>query len=152
MPNRHGWNTFENYVQVHEDYLANQSSIVSHTLRFRPVAKRGRIVSVELSGQIFCGRQVVVDVTKLLEARYTERGVLQVRGLRYSYNAHARGRFNLLRYDNGHDDPNEYHRHRFDPFTGEQVEFQYVTRQQFPTLSELLDEVEVLSAKLGLLT
>ena len=47
----------------------------------------------------------------------------------------------LLRYDNGHPGaPEEYHRHEYDRQTG-MAALRVMSRQEFPTLAECIDEV-----------
>lgn len=92
-------------------------------------------------GEIYCLHGVVVEVEKYFDTKTTRDGRLQVRCFSYRYNARLPGKFNILRYDTGHDF-DEYHRHRFDPKTGQQIRFELLTREQFPLLSEILDELE----------
>jgi len=47
-----------------------------------------------------------------------------------------------------HVDAREYHHRVFDPNTGEQIFYETLTRFQFPTFSEVLDEVELLTREL----
>lgn len=48
-----------------------------------------------------------------------------------------------MRYDNLHEDLDEYHRHVFDLETGEQIgHTQILSRQEFPVMHEILNELE----------
>ena len=98
----HGWNSFENYVFVHETRLDEHPFIdhsVPNTLKFERVDVGGETI-ILLSGEVYCQCGVVVGVTKYLETRVVQ-GRLQVRGFSYRYNARIKGRHNILRYDNG---------------------------------------------------
>lgn len=80
-------------------------------------------------------------MSKIFETRTVGRGRLQVRCFSYSYNAYIRGRHNILRYDNNHGF-DDYHKHTFDVKTGKQVKRESLKRNEFPHLSEVLDELE----------
>lgn len=72
------------------------------------------------------------------------RGRLEVSTVKYSYQVRQqRGRRvqELLRYDNGHPGaPHEYHRHEYDRETGTAA-LEVMSRDEFPTLAECLDEI-----------
>ena len=72
-----------------------------------------------------------------------------MRGHRYRYHVHVPGRGDLLRYDNSHD-LDEFHRHEFEFGTRRQKPLQYLSREEFPTLVEVIDEVQALAGRLGL--
>lgn len=91
----------------------------------------------------------MVEVWKDLTIRRNARNQEEVRGLRYGYHAHLPGRGNLLRYDNSHGF-GEYHRHEYDFATQEEKPVETLTREQFPTLIEVLDEVQAMALRLGL--
>lgn len=81
--------------------------------------------------------------------RLNARNQSEVRGSRYRYHVHIPGRGNLLRYDNAHG-PDEFHRHEYDFATREEKPVEFLTREEFPTLVEVLDEVEAMARRLGL--
>lgn len=139
---RHGWNSYENYRQIHESRLAAHP-FVDHdrpnTIAFEFYEFEGELYMV-MNGEIFCSHRVVLEVTKYFETKWTRRGRLQVRCFSYRYNASVAGEHNLLRYDNGHD-LDEYHRHVFDVGTGDPLLVEHLTRNEFPLLSEVLDEL-----------
>lgn len=139
---RHGWNSYENHKEIHESRLAAHP-FVDHTrpntIAFEFYEPEGELY-LEMDGEIYCKRGVVVEVTKYFETRRTRAGRLQVRCFSYRYNASVAGKHNLLRYDNGHDF-DEYHRHVFDVSTGQPVLEEQLTRNEFPLLSEVLDEL-----------
>ena len=68
-------------------------------------------------------------------------GFLQVRGVEYRYIAWLPGEHLILKYHNLHDDPAEFHHRAYDPATGEQTGYERLTRAQFPTLTEVIDEI-----------
>ena len=77
------------------------------------------------------------------------RNERQVRGTRYGYHAYVEGKGNLLRYDNSHA-PDEFHRHVYDFASRKQQPLELVTREEFPTLIEVIDEVQAMAERLGL--
>jgi hypothetical protein len=91
----------------------------------------------------------VVEVAKELAIRMGPRNQDEVRGLSYSYHVHVPGRGNLLRYDNSHGF-GEYHRHEYDFETQQEEPLELLTREEFPTLIEVLDEVQAMARRLGL--
>jgi hypothetical protein len=98
---------------------------------------------VECAGTIRCALGVTVLVRKLMRTRLV-RGRLEVFTVKYSYQVRQQQRHRiqeLLRYDNGHPGaPDEYHRHEYDRQTGT-ASLQVMSRDEFPTLAECLDEV-----------
>ena len=139
---RHGWNSYQNCREIHEARLAAHP-FVDHsrpnTIAFEFYEFEGELY-MELNGQIHCRNGVVLEVTKYFETRWTRGGRLQVRCFSYRYNASIAGKHNVLRYDNGHD-LDEYHRHVFDVTNGQPVLEEHLTRNEFPLLSEVLDEL-----------
>ncbi len=92
---------------------------------------------------MYCNSGVTLLVEKWFETRYV-RGLLQVRGHTYRYIGYIPGDTWVLKYHNLHEDINEYiHRVR-DPVSG-RVESEILTRSQFPVMSEVLDELEIIS-------
>lgn len=78
---------------------------------------------------------------KELETRMTGP-LLQVRGKTYRYVAWVQGHHALLRYHNIHLNDDDYHHRVLNWRTGEEVLYETLERHQFPTLSEVLDEVQ----------
>ena len=103
-----------------------------------------------LRGTLRCSGGVEVLVTKSLAIRTNARGQSQVRGFSYRYHVYVPGRGNLLRYDNSHG-LDEFHRHEYDFATREEKPLDLLTREEFPTLVEVLDEVQAMARRLGLL-
>jgi hypothetical protein len=141
-PDRHGWNTLENYKQIHYDRLTNHSFVDQSKPipDFEPFYD-GEILFIALEGEIYCKHNVVLSLTKLFETRIIGDGRLQVRCFSYRYNASILGKHNILRYDNNHDF-DDYHKHEFDMQTGHQIKRTSLQRNDFPVMSEVLDEIE----------
>ena len=70
---------------------------------------------------------------------------LQVRGVSFNYVAWIPGRSLALKYPNGHENPDRYIPRAYNPQTGQQILYEELTRHQFPVLSEVLDEAELLT-------
>lgn len=144
MPTRekHGWNSLDHYQEIHYACL-EAHPFVDHdrqeTTEFYYVDTYFGLV-VEISGKIYCRKDVVVDVEKYATTREVGRRWLQIRGWWYRYNAHIVGKHEVLRLDNWHD-PDDYHYHVFDVETGEEVGVRSMTREELPTLAEFLSEV-----------
>ncbi len=93
---------------------------------------------------MFCHRGIVLEVDKRLETRYIG-GLLKVRGISYRYAAWVPDGHPVLRYHNVHFYDDDYHHRVFDPRTGEEILYETLKRYQFPTLSEVIDEIEVVT-------
>ncbi len=83
----------------------------------------------------------MVEVEKYLETKRTG-GIRRVRAYLYRYAAWVEGRHPVLRYHNIHTADDDYHHRVFNWRTGKEVLRETLERSQFPTLSEVLDEVE----------
>jgi hypothetical protein len=106
---------------------------------------------MSLIGYIVCMGHVLLEVEKVYALRRV-RGRDEIRCTVYRYTAYVPGRGNILRYDNTHRDrPDEFHRHVYDLNTGEQTSLTLMTREDFPVLTEVLDEVQQLAEVAGLL-
>lgn len=111
--------------------------VVEHTLSIQLSPEAG-----ELSGDVSCHGDIVVDVTKHFEIRGTGRR-RQARTVRYAYHARYANGADIVRYDNAHQYPGHataHHNHRFDP-GGETVTH---VGADWPHLSEVLDELKKL--------
>jgi hypothetical protein len=98
-----------------------------------------------MRGRVYCKRGVVLEVEKTLETTYSG-GNLRVRGSSYRYAAwiprgHGVVPTMVLRYHNIHERDSDYHHRVFNPLTGEQEFHEKLKRYQFPTLSEVIDEI-----------
>jgi hypothetical protein len=106
---------------------------------------------MSLIGQVVCLGGILLEVEKVYALRRArERD--EIRCTVYRYTAYVPGRGKLVRYDNTHrDKPDEFHRHVYDLNTGEQTSLTLLTREDFPVLTEVLDEVQHLAGEAGLL-
>ena len=99
-----------------------------------------------LSGLVYCYRSVVLEVEKEYHTRQVgRRGILQIRGYRYSYVAWIPGGYLALKYHNHHANPDEYVHRVYNPRTGEQTLYEVLHRYQFPLFAEVLDELEAVT-------
>lgn len=142
MSDPHAWNNWDNYRTIHESYMEQIPFVVEDHLTWDIIGDPSFPDEILLVGYIICKQGVYVHVQKRLETRLVGHGQLQVRGLRYAYNAFVPGQYNILRYDNGHADALEFHRHEFDVKTGkEKLPTQILTGSKMPTLAQFLHEV-----------
>ena len=141
---KHWWNSLENYLELHWKHLTE------HTFVEDPIKSYIDVISIPLEeeeilcleGEIFCKHGVVLEVEKYAEVT-KRRGRQRVRTFLYRYNAVISGKWNVLRYDNLHEDSDEYHRHVFDLESGEQIgDTQILSRHEFPVMHEILNELE----------
>lgn len=98
---------------------------------------------VKQHGHVFCLRDVILEVEKLMEVQYSG-GQRRVRTVSFRYAAWISGGHSILRYHNIHQRDNDYHHRAFDPRTGEQILHETLQRYQFPVFSEVLDELEII--------
>ena len=113
-----------------------------NTLRF--TEEHGEIL---LNGQVYCLQGVVLEVENRLEMRYSGH-LLRVRGYSFRYSAWMQGGGPILRYHNIHQYDDDYHHRVFNPRTGEEILYERLHRRQFPTFSEVLDELEIIAGLL----
>ena len=110
---------------------------------FEDVSLAG-VPHISVSGEFPCRRGVVLKVEKVLARRYVGH-IRQVRGVSYNYVAWIPGQNLVLKYPNGHENPDLYIPWAYNPQTGQQILYEELTRHQFPVLSEVLDEAELLT-------
>ena len=101
-----------------------------------------------IRGNVYCPRGVILEVEKRMDVRHS-RGHRRVRTFSYRYAAWVENLGPVLRYHNLHGDLDEYHHRILDPRTGETVFHETLERRQFPTFTEVLDELEVLTRPLA---
>ena len=104
----------------------------------------GGVARIAVWGECLCRRQVSLIIRKELAFRYVGN-IRQVRGVSYNYVAWIPGRNLVLKYPNGHENPDRYIPRAYNPQTGQQILYEELTRSQFPVLSEVLDEAELLT-------
>ena len=100
---------------------------------------------VFLIGNVYCQNGVTLLVEKWFATRYIG-GLLQVRGYRYRYIGYIPGDSWVLKYHNLHEDQDEYIHRARDPDTGH-VQSETLSRSQFPVMSEVLDELEIIATR-----
>ena len=149
---KHGWLRFDRYEAIHRSALERHAFVVEDATSFRRVLdERSGAPVVSLTGTVLCAGSIIIDVEKRLDIRLHRRRA-EVGGYFYAYNAHIAGRGNVLRYDNAHlETPDEYHRHEYELVTGTEMSRSVLTREQFPTLIEVVDELEGIARSAGLL-
>src|SRR5687768_14428459 len=95
----HGWNTLDNYLQVHwrrlQDFY-DEGFVVEVSLSFQLI----RADRLAFEGRIRCQGGLFIDVEKSLAVRVV-RGRRQVRTMRYTYHAGVEGSAarSIFRYD-----------------------------------------------------
>ena len=142
----HQWHTYEQYLIVHERRLAEHTFVNHanpHTLVFEEIEYEG-IFWIHLEGDVYCHEKVILKVEKWFETR-TINNRVQVRGQLYRYVGYQQSGHIMLKYHNLHEDPNDYIHRAFNLDTGRQVFSETLRREQFPTFSEVLDELRVLT-------
>lgn len=139
----HNWNSLENYRLLHEKHLDSHPLVLPdgyHLSYERFDIPQSRYDRIILRGKISCTNGLFLEITKYGDLDRSP--ARRVRMFRFRYNAHFPRKHNVLRYDNMHaDEPDIYHRHVFNPETGDQVSFTTLTRAQFPVMHEVLDEL-----------
>ncbi len=145
----HDWNSWDHYINIHEQRIGAHPFIdhtKPHTLTFTYYEDEDIL---ELSGRVYCYRDVIVEVEKLYETRYFGN-ILKIRGYSYLYVAWVRNGHPVVRYHNVHFYDDDYHHRAFNVLTGEPLFHETLRRYQFPTLTDVLDEVELLTRCLDL--
>ena len=148
-PDRHRACRHSTYFSTHDTYLQQfkASGFVAYDTLQIAWPNQDTLL---ICGAIVCSGSIVIDVDKLLEV--VPGGTADdptIRTLRYSYNAHVFGHFNILRYDNthpvghhsGHDDP--HHKHTFSWKTGKEDANSpiWIGADRWPTLGDVISEV-----------
>ena len=136
----HDWNTWDHYRTVHELRLNQHSFVFGDTLVF---SNEGEGV-VSLIGEVICLNDVALEVEIWFDARYFGN-TLRIRAYSFRYIGWLLGEHLLLKYHNLHKDPHEYHHRVYDSTTGVEIFHETLQRYQFPTFSEVLDELEYLA-------
>lgn len=123
--------------------MSQHTFVISDALAFTHESE-GTILQ---QGKVFCQKNVMLEVEKWFEARYFGQ-TLRVRCYMYTYIGWLAGERLLLKYHNLHTDPDDYIHRVYDPATGDQALYETLKRYQFPTFTEVLDELEFLSQAL----
>ncbi len=97
MSDPHDWNTWENYLIIHEKRMRLHLFVLEDHLEWSRFGNPSVPRLLTLAGIVICHMGVEVRVDKTLETRLIGDQRLQVRGFRYAYNAYFVGRNNILR-------------------------------------------------------
>ena len=90
---------------------------------------------------------LVLEVDVSFHVRYSG-SLMRVRPYSFRYVAWVRGGNLVLKYHNVHTRDDDYHHRVYNPLTGRQVFHEELNRIQFPQLSEVLDEMEIVAGML----
>lgn len=93
---------------------------------------------------VYCFNDVILEVEKWFELADFGQ-VLKIRGFSYRYVGWVKDKHCILRYHNVHQDDDDYHHRIFDYGTGVELKYERLERWQFPTFSEVLDELGIIS-------
>ena len=99
-----------------------------------------------LAGSVQCLGNTVLEVTKKFRLRQ-RNGRVEIRCEQYRYIGIELGRYTILKYHNWHEDPDEYIHRVYDPETRSEIFHEVLSRYQFPTFAEVLNELEDLAGK-----
>lgn len=148
---RHGWNSLDHYLAIHDAQLARLSTYVveDHDLQVELTAP-DRVV---IAGRLRCRHGLFVDVREVLELNERQ----QVRGLAYKYHAGIAGPEPrpIFRYDNAHTyaregHPDAFHCHRYDHRSWQEITPpEWIGRDRWPTLAQVVDELDAWWSEVG---
>lgn len=152
MNNRHDWNSWDQYLAVHDSYIRsfmNAGFLLIDELTLTPST-----ASAYWKGALYCQCDLRIEVTKHQEIKRRARGVPMVRTVEYSY--HVRRVIdgettNLFRYDNvhkheGHAD--HHHLHRYDSDGTDIKPTWHIGEANWPTLSDVIEKARLVSERL----
>jgi hypothetical protein len=149
---RHGWNSLDHYLTIHESILAGFSDFFIHRLDLDTKLIDYRTVTIR--GRIFCEGGIYLDVNKILALN--ERS--QVRTIYYSYQAciNLESSMRIFRYDNAHryvreGHPDAHHKHLFDQRTGRELPAspEWIGYDRWPTIGDVLSELHEWQQEVG---
>ncbi len=141
MPDRHDWNSWDNYLRVHESFLNSRG----HFIERNDLDYIFSEYVVLWKGVLYCRDTIEIHVTKSQSVRFRS-GRPEVRTDSYSYHAQKRtddGVIKLMRYDNAHIHPGHptiHHRHRYDDEGNEIFPVECIG-EDWPTLGDFIDEI-----------
>ncbi len=143
MPaDRHGWNDLEHYIGIHFSCLSDFEHFILDDGVIIAIAGPD---TVTVSGRLRCQDGIYLDVRKILELN--ERN--QVRTSKYKYHAGIAGEGSrpLFRYDNAHGygragHVDNHHKHVFDETGKESRDPEWIGRDRWPTMREVIVELE----------
>ncbi|MGH7583309.1 MAG: hypothetical protein ACREL5_08810 [Gemmatimonadales bacterium] len=142
MPGKHGRNRLENYLQVHESYMATfreEGFVVHDGCAFTIL---GKVVLLE--GTITCLDGIVIEVRKEIDVLSGRGGSAWVRTRSFCYHAGLRGGETILRYDSPHGHRPYHHKHTYDTFgDGRELAIEELrSEREVPTLGEVIRELQ----------
>ena len=88
----------------------------------------------------------MLEADQALEIRYSG-SLRRVRAYFFRYVAWVPGGNTLLKYHNMHRGDDWYHHRVYNPVTGREILYERLHRHQFPTFSEVLDELEIVAGR-----
>ena len=139
---RHGWNALDHYIGIHDAHLNRFDHFIETNGVTFTVAGPD---SIRIAGRFSSVGGVYLDVSKILEINTRN----QVRTLKYSNHAGITMPVlrSIFRYDNAHrydraGHADEHHKHVFDSSGQEAANPTWIGRDQWPTLGEVLEELE----------
>lgn len=101
-----------------------------------------------LRGRVHCSRNIMLVADQALEIRYSGN-LRRVRAYYFRYVAWIVGGHTVLKHHNMHRSDDYYHHRIYNPVTGCEIFYEQLTRNQFPTFNEVLDELEIIVETLG---
>jgi len=142
MKKKHGWNTWENYLRVHESVLKRyQSHFVTPSpkysvIRFTDQYYQIRIDKLELISAK--GTYISINIEKDIEVQAGgSKDVARTVG--YSYQSWLKGGGNLIRYCSPHESHNKFH-HKHD-YMKDPINPIPVVNDEWPHVNEFFDEL-----------
>ena len=145
----HDWNSYDHYRSIHDKRLAEHPFVDTSrpdSIEFEFV-DAGYAPLLHMYGQVYCKRGLVLEVGKWFETRQPKRA-FQIRGISYRYVVWITSDQLVLKYHNLHENPEEYHHRVYDLHSGAETLHETLTRLQFPTFTEVLDEAARLTQSL----
>ena len=89
-----------------------------------------------------CLRNIILLADQALEIRYSG-SLPRVRAHSFRYVAYIVGGREIVKYHNMHIKDDYFHHRVYHPLTGDEILYERLERYQFPTFSEVLDEIEL---------
>lgn len=140
----HGWTSLENYIHVHESYmrrLMDDGFVIGHDLDTATIP-----AELTLRGRIHCQHGLFLAVRKnYAVAIRNGRRWIKTEGCKDHAGLEGREARSIFRYDNAHPypgHPDNYHRHRFDPATWQEIDPPtWIGRANWPHLSDAIEEL-----------
>lgn len=139
---RHGWNSWDNYLNVHQHQLRDFEHFISSNQLSYTVTD----TLVSWQGELHCAGGIEIHVRKTQEVEPRGGGWPMVKTFEYSYQVMRRQAgqaISIFRYDNVHvqpGHPDAHHKHCFDEHGTEIEPPVHVGEAGWPTLAEVVRE------------